>query len=125
MNIPEAVIEMMDWSEGDNLLVPFYDIVKKVEYNQRKESARYYENKIEVRLAGHEPIEITREQVIELLENPPRDLLVYRTAYIEYNGKKFGSKAICKRLFGHDDFNTVTGERYLIKLGFPKNRVKG
>ena len=125
MNIPEAVIEMMDWSEGDNLLVPFYDIVKKVEYNQREESARYYENKIEVRLAGHEPIEITREQVIELLENPPRDLLAYRTAYIEYNGKKFGSKAICKRLFGHDDFNTVTGERYLIKLGFPKNRVKG
>ena len=125
MNIPEVVIEMMDWSEGDNLLVPFYDIVKKVEYNQRKDSARYYEDKIEVRLAGHEPIEITHEQVIELLENPPHDLLVYRTAYIEYNGKKFGSKAICKRLFGHDDFNTVTGERYLSKLGFPSNRING
>ena len=125
MNIPEAVIEMMDWSEGDNLLVPFYDIMKKVEYNQRKESAGYYKDKVEVRLAGHESIEITREQVIELLENPPHDLLVYRTAYIEYNGKKFGSKAICKRLFGHDDFNTVTGERYLSKLGFPPNRVKG
>ena len=123
MNIPEAVIEMMDWSEGDNLLVPFYDIIKKEEQNQLEKSSKYYEDEIEIRIVGHEPIKITRKQVIELLENPPHDLLVYRTAYIEYKGKKYGSKRICKRLFGHDDFNTITGERYLSKLGFPPKRI--
>ena len=123
MSIPEAVVEMMDWSEGDNLLVPFYDIRKKEEFNQFEKSSKYYEDEIEVKIAGHEPIKITRKQVIELLENPPHDVLVYQTAYIEYKGKKYGSKRICKRLFGHEDFNTITGERYLSKLGFPPKRI--
>ena len=123
MNIPEAVIEMMGWSEGDNLLVPFYDIIKKDEQNQLEKTSKYYEEEIEVKIAGHEPKKITRKQVIELLENPPHDVLVYKTAYIEYKGKKYGSKRICIRLLGHDDFNTVTGERYLSKLGFPPNRI--
>ena len=83
---------------------------------------KVYKNEIEVNV-GDSPLKITREQIIELLENPTPDLFDYRTAYIEWKGEKFGSKAVCKKLFGHGNFNTITGEHHLKRLGFPPKRT--
>jgi len=121
LNIPKAIVELMGWSEGDVLLIPFYEISNKDDYARRMETPKVYKNEIEVNI-GDKPFKITREQVINLLENPTPDLFVYRTAYIEWKGKKLGSKAVCKKLFGHGDFNTITGEHYLKRLGFPPKR---
>ncbi|MCK4365111.1 MAG: hypothetical protein KAW45_03590 [Thermoplasmatales archaeon] len=121
LNIPKAIVELMGWSEGDVLLIPFYEISKKDDYARRMEIAKVYKNEIEVNI-GDKPFKITREQVIELLENPTPDLFNYRTAFIEWEGEKFGSKAVCKKLFGQREFNTITGEHYLKQLGFPPKR---
>lgn len=122
LNVPDAIVELMDWSEGDNLLIPFYEFLTKDEYMRRMERPNVYKNEIEVNV-GDTPFKITREQIIELLEKPTPDLFIYRTAYIEWKGEKFGSKAVCKKLFGHVDFNTITGEHYLKQLGFPPKRT--
>jgi len=124
LNVPEAIVELMGWSEGMDLLVPFHEITDKQSKFTRSNAEKpiYYKNKIKVNLRDKE-IEVKRQDVIDLLENPTPDLFSYRTAYIEWNGRKFGSKAICKKLFGRGDFTTQEGEWYLRKLGFVPKRT--
>lgn len=122
IDLPDAIIEMMGWSEGDFVLIPFHKIDRKEEYERRQELQPKYKDEIQVNI-GEESKTITRDQVLELLEHPTPDMLNYRTAYIEYDGMKFGSKAVFKRLLGHGNFNTVTAEHYLNQLGFPAKRT--
>jgi len=122
LNIPEAIIEMMGWSEGEELLVPFYEITQKNKLSWEKELQKEFKNEIEINLRGNQK-SIKRQDIIDLLENPTEDLYKFRSAYIEWNGNKFGSKAIFKKLIGHSDFNTVEAEWYLRQLGFLAKRT--
>lgn len=122
LKVPNTIVELMDWSVEEELLVPFHNIVQKDSSSWKKEIQKEFKNEIEINLRGA-TIKITRQEVIDLLENPSQDLYVFRTAYIEWNGEKFGSKAVCKKLFGDIDFNTVEGEWYLRQLGFLAKRT--
>ena len=122
LNVPEAIIEMMEWSEGDQLLVPFYDISLKTACSWQKEMQKEFKDEIEINLRGKRKI-IRREDILNLLENPTEDLSIFRTAYIEWDNKKFGSKAILKKLLGHKNFNTIEAEWYLRQLGFLAKRT--
>lgn len=120
IKIPEAISEMMDWNEGDILEIPFHEFVKvptEAAINQTGNE------EVIVRVGNHPDKIITRQDVIQKLENPKPEYNVYRTAYLLWKGKHYGIKNICKDLFGFDDFNTVTGETYLKKLGFSTFRV--
>ena len=120
MKIPEAISEMMDWNEGDLLEIPFHEIIKvptEVTTNITGEE------EVTVKIKNNPEKTITREDVIQKLENPKPEYNIYRTAYTVWKGKRFGVKNVCKDLFGFNDFNTVTGEAYLKKLGFSTFRV--
>ncbi len=120
IKIPEAISEMMDWNEGDILEIPFHEFVKvptEATINQTGNE------EVIVRVGNNPEKIITRQDVIQKLENPKPEYNVYRTAYLLWKGKSYGIKNICKDLFGFDDFNTVTGEAYLRKLGFSTFRV--
>ena len=123
LNIPNAIVELMGWSEGEYLLVPFHKLVKK-DSHQRRERPIKYEEEVQVRLGGKTTI-VTRQDVIKKLEDPILDFSIYRTAYIEYNGERFGSKAVCKEVFEceNEKFSTAQGEWYLRKLGFIPKRT--
>lgn len=120
IKIPEAISEMMDWNEGDILEMPFHEIVKVP-----TEAATNIigDEEVTVRIGNNPEKVITRENVIQKLENPKPEYNIYRTAYIVWKGKRFGIKNVCKDLFGFNNFNTVTGEAYLKKLGFSTFRV--
>ncbi len=124
LNVPDLIVDLMGWSEGKSLLVPYHEINSKDERidNRYQEKTIQYQNKVRVNLRNIN-IELKRQNIINLLEKPTHDLYKYRTAYIEWNGKKFGSKAICKKLFGRSDFTTQEGEWYLMKLGFTPKRT--
>jgi hypothetical protein len=123
LNIPNAIVELMGWSEGEYILVPFHELVKKDSHQQRERPIKY-EEEVQVKL-GDKPKKLTRKAIIDLLENPKPDLYIYRTAYIEYKGERFGSKAVCKKLLDleSEEFSTAEGEWYLRKLGFVPKRT--
>lgn len=124
LNVPDLIVDLMGWSEGKYLLVPFHEIIDEQASSIKEDSNRKipYQNKVKVNLRDIE-IEIKRKDVIDLLDSPTPDLFVYRTAYIEWKGEKFGSKAICKKLLGRGDYTTQEGEWYLKKLGFLPKRT--
>ena len=124
MNVPETIVELMGWTEGRELFVPFHEITEKSKSLAPTISDKtiVHKNKIKVNLRNEE-FEIKRQDIIDLLENPSPDLFVFKTAYIEWKGEKFGSKAICKKLFKRKDFTTQEGEWYLRKLGFVPKRT--
>lgn len=122
LNVPNAIVELMGWSEGEYLLLPFHEFVKK-DSHQRRERPIKYEEEVQVKL-GDKTMKLTRQDVIKILEDPIPDLYIYRTAYIEYKGERFGSKSVCKKLFGQEEkFSTSKGEWYLRKLGFIPKRT--
>ena len=116
LEIPEAIVEMMEWSQGDTVFVPFHEITKK---QSIEESA---EEEVEGNLRGKH-FKIRREGVIEKLENPTEKMYIFRTAYIEWNGEKFGSKNILREFVESRDFTTAEAEFYLKKLGFKPKRI--
>lgn len=120
IKIPEAISEMMDWNEGDILEIPFHEFVKAPTEAAINQTGN---EEVIVRVGNHPEKIITRQDVIKKLENPKPEYNVYRTAYLLWKGKRYGIKNICKDLFGFDNFNTVTGEAYLRKLGFSTFRV--
>lgn len=124
LNVPDLIVNLMGWSEGKYLLVPFHEITDKQVSSTKTGSEKkiHYQNKVKVNLRDEE-VEIKRQDIINLLDNPTQDLFIYRTAYIEWKGKKYGSKAICKKLLGRGDFTTQEGEWYLRKLGFIPKRT--
>ncbi len=122
IKIPEAISEMMDWGEGDTLEIPFHEIAKVPTEATANQTG---DKEIIVRIGNHPDKIITREDVIQKLENPKSEYNVYRTAYILWKGKRYGIKNLCKDLFGFKDFNTITGEGYLKKLGFSTFRLGG
>ena len=120
--IPKSIAELMDWSEGDYLNVPFHDFIKVTEnempiVNTPEPSGK---ESVTVHIGANKPKQISQNDVIKILNdpNPKPKLKMYRTAYILWDGKRFGVKNICKELFGFEDFNTVQGEKYLNELGF-------
>lgn len=120
IKIPEAISELMDWNEGDILEVPFHEFVKLPTDATTNLTG---DEEIIVRIGNNPEKVITRQDVIQKLENPKPVYNIYRTAYLIWKGKRFGVKNVCKDLFGFNDFNTVTGEAYLKKLGFSTFRV--
>jgi len=123
INVPEAIVEMMDWSEGEKLFVPFHEITNKGNESWEKEIQKEFKDEIEIDLRNHQKRVVKREDIINLLNNPNPELKKYRTAYIEWNKEKFGSKAIMKEILGHGEFNTIEAEWYLRQLGFLANRT--
>lgn len=121
LRIPNAVVETMGWEEGMELLVPFLDIRQPL--NFKKEESGEFKEEVLTKIRGV-PKLVKRREVIELLEGPDaEDLSNFRTAYIEWKGGKYGSKAIMKHILGHGDFNTVEAEWYLGQLGFTAKRI--
>ncbi|VVB91613.1 Uncharacterised protein [uncultured archaeon] len=118
--VPDPVGEMMGWDDGDLLEVAFHEINKipvKEELVVSPEATGKKE--VIVKFGTHEPKSVKQSDVIEILENPTPDLNIYRTTYFKWKGKKYGVKNVCKKLFGHNEFNTQTGAKYLQDLGFP------
>ncbi len=122
IKIPDVISEMMDWRENDMLEVPFHEFTK-VPNNPESTTNLTGNEEIIVKIGNHPERLITRQDVIQKLENPKLDYNIYRTAYLIWKNKRFGVKSVCKDLFGFNDFNTVTGEAYLRKLGFSTFRV--
>ena len=125
LNVPNAIVELMGWSEGEYILLPFHELVKKDSRSiQRRERPIKYEEEVQVKL-GDRTTTVTRQDVIKKLEDPILDFSIYRTAYIEYKGERFGSKAVCKEVFECENgkFSTAQGEWYLRKLGFMPKRT--
>lgn len=134
--VPPAIVELLGFQDGDTVRVPFLEFekvasqegeegeVEKIE-EVIEEDDEYAPTKTEitVTLRNHAPVTITRDDVLKLLENPSRDMLQYRTAYVIWKERKFGIKKICAKLFGFNDFNTVEGEKYLQDLGFRTGRT--
>ena len=125
--IPPPVAEMMGWKEGDFLKIPFHEFTKEPEkevpmVNKPESTGK---ESVTVKIGIHEPKEISQDDVMNLLNepNPQPELKIYRTAYIIWNGKHFGVKNVCKKLFGFENFNTIQGEKYLKELGFPTFRI--
>lgn len=136
--IPPMIMELMGFQEGDSIRVPFLDFEKVANQESGEEGEEeiieevieededeYAPTKTEitVKLRNHEPVTITREDVLKLLENPSLDMIKYRTAFLIWNGRKFGIKKLFAKLIGFNDFNTAEGEKYLNKLGFRTGRV--
>jgi antitoxin component of MazEF toxin-antitoxin module len=124
--IPLSIAELMDWVEGDFIKVPFHEFEKepKRKIPNVTEPESTGKESVTVKIGTHEPKEISQADVIKILDDPKPspELKIYRTAYIEWNGKQFGVKNVCKQLFGFDDFNTIQGDKYLRELGFPTFR---
>ncbi|WP_422543196.1 hypothetical protein [Methanosarcina sp.] len=127
--IPPTIMELMGLQEGDTVRVPFLEFEKVASQEEKREEGEEEgyelsgETAITVKLRNHEPVTITRDDVLKLLENPSRDMLSYRTAYLIWNGKRYGIKKVFAKLIGFNDFNTVEGEKYLKDLGFKTDRV--
>lgn len=122
--IPDAISELMGWNKGDVVEVPFHKIIKiSGKTVESKSKITSVKNKVTVKFGNYER-EITRNDVIRILENPPKGIEKYRTAFIIHNGTRYGVKNICKELFIglKENFNTIQGERYLNKLGFETYR---
>ena len=102
----------MGWADGDLLEVAFHEINKipiKKEWIASPEPTG--KKTILVKIRAHEQKKVTQDDVIALLDKPRPEMSIYRTTYLKWKGEKYGVKNICKILFGHDDFNTETGDK--------------
>lgn len=135
ISIPQVIVELLGFAEGDIVRVPFLAFEKvtdqekpEQEKPEKQEEDERYElrgkTEITVKLRDHDPVTITRDDVLRLLENPEPELLKYRTAYLIWNGKRYGIKKLFATLVGYNVFNTVEGEKYLQDLGFRTDRAK-
>lgn len=118
--VPGSIGEFMGWDDGDLLEVAFHEINKIPVKHEIVASPEVTGKKeVTMKIGKHEPKKVTQNDVLELLEKPTPDMSIFRTTYIKWKGKTYGVKNLCKILFGHEDFNTQTGERCLKVLGFP------
>lgn len=127
ISIPPMIMELMDFKEGDIVRVPFLEFEKVIDQGEKKEESEVYElqgsKSVTVKLRDREPVTITQDDVLKILENPSRDMKKYRTAFLIWNGERYGIKKVCTELFGFNYFNTVEGEKYLNDLGFRTGRT--
>jgi hypothetical protein len=135
IQIPRAIIEMLELKEGDILNIPFLEF-EKVEYEG--ENFESYEpvgkKEIRAKIRGQE-ITITQDDVIKILENsvsesPGKLSSQYRGIFVSWNGEVYGAKKVIDALLEYKNVNLDSGVNtaqainYLVKLGFETGRER-
>jgi hypothetical protein len=124
--IPKTIIEMMDFKEGDIVKVPFLEFEKVDKEEETKlEDEDYKPNgkeEILVKLKRHKSLTITQDDIIKALSDATPEMEQYKSAYIVWDGKRYGLKKVFEKVLGFKDFNTIQGERIAVELGFKTGR---
>jgi antitoxin component of MazEF toxin-antitoxin module len=119
--IPSVIVEVLDLCEGDIVKIPFMDI-EKVENRDNEEDLKEYSpdglKETIVKIKNRDRLIVKQMDVIKVLNKATIDMESYRTTYVLWNGRRYGIKKVCEKVFGFIDFNTLVGERCLRELGF-------
>jgi hypothetical protein len=126
INIPPTIVEMLELKQDDIVEVPFL-LFNKVGEKQEEHIIHdddYIPNGpdcIIIPWKG-EKIILKKDPIIALLDNATPDLEDYRTIYLPWKGKKYGVKAISKKIVAGKNINSAQFEEWLNKMGFKTYR---